>query len=123
MLVFNLRDVHNARTPQPRRFFRTAGTPLNVVIHDDTVYLSDDRHGLFILDPSPFGNFVVRSVVPIFAAAYEIADTRNGTYAYVASGNLIVVDVTGYAESRNKFSLRYTRTRQPASRSITIPSI
>ena len=94
MLVFNLRDVHNARTPQPRRFFRTAGIPLNVVIHDDTVYFSDDRHGLFILDPSPFGNFVVRSIVPILAAAYEIADTRNSTYAYVASGNLTVVDVT-----------------------------
>ena len=94
MLVYNLRDVHNARAPQPRRFFRTAGTPLNIAIHDNTVYLSDNRHGLIILDPSPFGNFVVRSVVPIFAAAYEIANTRNGTYAYVASGNLIVVDVT-----------------------------
>ena len=94
MLVFNLRDVHNVLTPQPRRFFRTAGTPLNVVIHDGTVYLSDDRHGLLILDPSPFGNFVVRSVVPILAPAYEIVDTRNRTYAYVATGNLTVVDVT-----------------------------
>ncbi len=94
MLVFNLRDVHNVRTPQPRRFFRPAGTPLNVVIQDEIVYLSDDRHGLLILDPSPFGNFVVRSVVPILAPAYEIADTRNSTYAYVASGNLTVVDVT-----------------------------
>lgn len=94
VLVFNLRDVHNARTPPPRRFFRTAGTPLNVTVHDDIVYFSDNRHGLFILDPSPFGNFIVRGIVPIFAAAYEIANTRNGTYAYVASGNLTVVDVT-----------------------------
>ena len=94
MLVFNLRDVHNARIPPPRRFFRTAGTPLNVSIHDDTVYFSDDRHGLFILDPSPFGNFVVRSTIPILAAAYQIADVGNTTYAYVASGNLTLIDVT-----------------------------
>ncbi len=105
MLVFNLRDVHNARVPQPRRFFRTAGRPLNISIHDDTVYLSDDRHGLIILDPSPFGNFVVRSVVPILAAAYEIVDTRNGTYAYVASGNLIVVDVTDIHNPEIRFRL------------------
>ena len=94
MLVFNLQDVHNFQTPRPRRFFRTAGKPLNVTIHDDTVYFSDDRHGLFILDPSPFGNFVVRSVAPILAAAHEIEKTRNASHAYVASGNLIVVDIT-----------------------------
>ena len=94
MLVFNLQDVHNARTPPPRRFFRTAGTPLNVTTHDDTVYFSDDRHGLFILDPNPFGNFVVRSVVPVLAAAYQLADVGNTTYAYVASGNLALIDVT-----------------------------
>ena len=75
-------------------FFAPLAPPINVVIHDNTVYLSDDRHGLFILDPSPFGNFVVRSVVPIFAAAYEIAAAGGKTYAYVASGNLTVVDVT-----------------------------
>lgn len=106
LLVFNLRDVHNARTPPPRRFFRTAGTPLNVTIHDDTVYFSDNRHGLFILDPNPFGNFVVRSTVPIFAAAYEIANTRNGTYAYVASGNLIAVDVTDMQRPETSFHLQ-----------------
>ena len=94
MLVFNLQDVHNFQTPRPRRFFRTAGKPLNVTIHDDTVYFSDDRHGLFILDPSPFGNFVVRSVAPILAAAHEIEKTKNTSHAYVASGNLIVVDIT-----------------------------
>ena len=94
MLVFNLRDVHNMQVPRPRRFFRTAGTPINVAIHDGTVYFSDNRHGLFILDPSPFGDFVVRSVVPILATAHEIEETRGTTHAYVASGNLILVDVT-----------------------------
>lgn len=94
LLVFNLGDVHKGRTPPPRRFFRTAGSPLNVTTHDGIVYFSDDRHGLFMLDPSPFGNFVVRSIVPIFAPAYEIADTGNGTYVYVASGNFTVIDVT-----------------------------
>ena len=105
MLVFNLRNVHNVRAPQPRRFFRTAGTPLNVVVHDNTVYLSDDRHGLIILDPSPFGNFVVRSVVPILAPAYEIVDTRNGTYVYVASGNLTGVNVTDIQNPDIRFRL------------------
>ena len=94
MLVFNLRDVHNAQIARPRRFFRTAGTPLNVAIHNGTIYFSDNRHGLFILDPSPFGDFVVRSVAPILAAAHEVAETRNTTHAFVASGNLILVDVT-----------------------------
>ena len=94
MLVFNLRDVHNLQIPRPRRFFRTAGTPVNVAIHDDTVYFSDNRHGLIILDPSPFGDFVVRSVVPILSSAHEIAETRGATHAYVASGNLILVDIT-----------------------------
>ena len=94
MLVFNLRDVHNMQVPRPRRFFRTAGTPVNVAIHDGTVYFSDDRHGLIILDPSPFGDFVVRGVVPILSTAHEVEETRGTTHAYVASGNLILVDVT-----------------------------
>ena len=94
MLVFNLRDVHNMQVPRPRRFFRTAGTPINVAIHNGTVYFSDDRHGLLILDPSPFGDFVVRGVVPILSTAHEVEETRGATHAYVASGNLILVDVT-----------------------------
>ena len=94
MLVFNLRDVHNMQIPRPRRFFRTAGTPINVAIRDGIVYFSDDRHGLIILDPSPFGDFVVRGIAPILSNAHEIAETRGTTHAYVASGNLILVDVT-----------------------------
>ena len=94
MLVFNLRDVHNMQVPRPRRFFRTAGAPINVAIHNGTVYFSDDRHGLLILDPSPFGDFVVRGVVPILSTAHEVEETRGATHAYVASGNLTLVDVT-----------------------------
>ena len=94
MLVFNLPDVHNMQIPRPRRFFRTAGTPINVAIHNDTVYFSDDRHGLLILKPSPFGDFVVRSVVPILATAHQVEETGGKIHAYVASGNLILVDVT-----------------------------
>lgn len=94
MLVFNLPDVHNMQIPRPRRFFRTAGTPINVAIHNDTVYFSDNRHGLLILKPSPFGDFVVRSVVPILATAHQIEETGGTIHAYVASGNLILVDVT-----------------------------
>ena len=94
MLVYNQNNVHNVQTPRPRRFFRTGGTPLNIVIHNDTIYLSDDRHGVYILEPSPFGNFDFQSVVPILAAAYEIQETADVAYAYVASGNLTLVDVT-----------------------------
>lgn len=105
MLVYNQHNVHNAQTPRPRRFFRTGGTPINVVIHDDTVYLSDDRHGLYILEPSPFGNFDFRSIVPILAAAYAIQETKDMAYAYVASGNLTLVDVTDIQNPETDFRL------------------
>ena len=105
MLVYNQKDVHNVQTPRPRRFFRTGGTPINIVIHNDTVYLSDDRHGMYILEPSPFGNFDFRSVVPVLAAAYEIQETANAAYAYVASGNLTLVDVTNIQNPETGFRL------------------
>ncbi len=105
MLVFNQHDVRNAQTPRPRRFFRPGGTPINVVIHNETVYLSDDRHGLYILEPSPFGNFDFRGIVPIFAAAYEIQETANAAYAYVASGNLTLVDITNIQNPETEFRL------------------
>lgn len=105
MLVYNQDNVRNAQTPRPRRFFRTDGTPINVIIHDDTIYLSDDRRGVYILEPSPFGNFDFRSVVPILAAAYEIAETADAAYAYVASGNLTLVDVTDIQNPETGFRL------------------
>ena len=105
MLVYNQHDVRNVQTPRPRRFFRTGGTPINVVIHDDTVYLSDDKHGLYILEPSPFGNFDFRSIVPILAAAYAIQETKDMAYAYVASGNLTLVDVTDIQNPETDFRL------------------
>jgi len=105
MLVYDENNVRNAQTPRPRRFFRTDGTPINVIIHDDTVYLSDDRRGVYILEPSPFGNFDFRSVVPILAAAYEIAETADAAYAYVASGNLTLVDVTDIQNPETGFRL------------------
>ena len=105
MLVYTQNSVRNVQTPRPRRFFRTGGTPINVVIHDETIYLSDDRHGVYILEPSPFGNFDFRSVVPIFAAAYEIAETADAAYAYVASGNLTLVDVTDLQNPETGFRL------------------
>ena len=105
MLVYNQDHIRNTQTPRPRRFFRTGGTPINVVIHDDTVYLSDDRHGVYILEPSPFGNFDFRSVVPILAAAYEIAETADAAYAYVASGNLTLVDITDIQNPETGFRL------------------
>lgn len=105
MLVYTQNSVRNTQTPRPRRFFRTGGTPINVVIHDETIYLSDDRHGVYILEPSPFGNFDFRSVVPIFAAAYEIAETADAAYAYVASGNLTLVDVTDLQNPETGFRL------------------
>ena len=94
LLVYNQHEVRNAQTPRPRRFFRTEGTPLNIVIRDKTVYVSDDRHGLYILEQSPLGDFVFQSAVPILANTYEILETANASYAFVASGNLTLVDIT-----------------------------
>ena len=105
MLVYNQDHIRDVQTPRPRRFFRTGGTPLNVVIHDDTVYLSDNRHGVYILEPSPFGNFDFHSVVPILAAAYEIQETADAAYAYVASGNLTLVDITDNQNPETGFRL------------------
>ena len=94
LLVYNQHDVRNSQTPRPRRFFPIAGTPLNVAIRDKTIYVSDDRHGLYILEQSPFGDFVFQSAVPILANAYEIVETADAVYALVASGNLTLVDIT-----------------------------
>lgn len=94
LLVFDRQNLHNAPTPRYRRFFRTAGTPLNVSIKDDTIYLSDDRQGLYILNPSPFGNFVLRGIAPILAVAHDISKAADASYAYVAGGNLRIVDVS-----------------------------
>ena len=94
LLVFDRQTLHNAPTPRFRRFFRTAGAPLNLSIKDDTIYLSDDRQGLYILEPSPFGNFVLRGIAPILAVAHDISDAAGAAYAYVAGGNLRIVDVT-----------------------------
>ena len=105
MLVYNRQNVRNTQTPRPRRFFRPGGAPINVAIHNDMVYLSDDRHGLYILEPSPFGNFIFQGIVPIFAAAYEIEETEDAAYAYVASGNLTLVDVTDTENPEVSFRL------------------
>ena len=105
MLVYDQKIVHSVQTPRPRRFFRPGGTPINVVIHNETVYLSDDRHGLYILEPSPFGNFDFRGLVPIFAAAYEIQEKANAAYAYIASGNLTLVDITNRQNPETDFRL------------------
>ena len=105
LLVFNQNEARNAQIPRPRRFFRTAGTPMNVVIRDKTIYLSDDRHGLYILEQSPFGDFVFQSVVPLLANAYEIAETENAAYAFVASGNLTLVNVTDIQNPEAGFRL------------------
>ena len=60
---------------------------------------------MYILEPSPFGNFNFRSVVPILAAAYEIAETADAAYAYVASGNLTLIDVTDIQNPETGFRL------------------
>lgn len=105
LLVFNRQNLHDAPTPRFRRFFRTAGTPLNLSIKDDTIYLSDDRQGLYILEPSPFGNFVLRGIASILAVAHDISDAAGAAYAYVAGGNLRIVDVTDARQPETVSSL------------------
>ena len=94
LLVFDRQNLHNAPTPRFRRSFRTAGTPLDVSFKDNTIYLSDDRRGLYILNPSPFGNFVLQGIAPILAVAHDISTAADASYAYVAGGNLRIVDVS-----------------------------
>ncbi len=94
LLVFNGHDTRNTPRLRPRRFFRTAGTPINVVIKDDTVYLSDMAQGLYILASNPFGNFVIRSVIPVLVHDFK----TDGLYGYIAGGNLRVVELTNPEE-------------------------
>ncbi len=96
LLVFNQHDTENIGTPRPRRFFKTAGTPINVAIKDNTVYISDLAQGLHILDPSPFGNFVTRSITPVFVHDFKV----DAFYGYIAGGNLRILNIANPQQPR-----------------------
>ena len=91
--IFNQQEMQDAPNPKPIGTFLTVGNAYNVWVDGDTVYLSDDNEGVQILD---FGRIDVPAIagkVEIFGFDFQVVDG----YAYVASGNLQIVDV------RNRF--------------------
>ncbi|MCH8295096.1 hypothetical protein IH992_28770 [Candidatus Poribacteria bacterium] len=100
--IFDLQEIRNSPHPQPISTFPTRGDAYNVWVDGDTVYLSDERDGFQILD---FGRIDIPAIagkVGILGFDFQVVDG----YAYVASGNLQIVDV------RNRFKPEVIATLQ-----------
>ena len=100
LLIHNLHELHNSIEPKPLSTFQTLGEALDVWVEGHTVYLSDRNQGFQILD-------FERIDIPAIVAKVEIVGFDfhiEGGYAYVASGDLRVVDV------RDRFNPRVIST-------------
>jgi hypothetical protein len=100
--IFALKELRDSLDPKPLGEFQTVGNALDVWVDGDTVYLSDDREGLQILD---FGRIDIPAIagkVEIFAGDFEVV----AGYAYVSSGSLQIVDV------RDRFKPEVVATAQ-----------
>ena len=87
--IYDLDEMRNQTAPQPIGTFNTGGAALDVWVDGDTVYLSDDNQGFQILDFAFINIPAFAGIVDILALDFEVADG----YAYVAAGNMQVVDV------------------------------
>ena len=87
--IFDLKEMRDSPNPQPISTFQTGGDAFDLWVDGDTVYLSDNGQGFQILD-------FARIDIPAIAGKVEIIGFDfhvEGGYAYVASGNLQIVDV------------------------------
>ena len=102
LTIFDRDEMRDSPQPQPIGAFLTVGNAHDVWVDGDTVYLSDDSEGVQILD---FGRIDIPAIagkVEIFGFDFQVVDG----YAYVASGNLQIVDV------RNRFKPEVIATVQ-----------
>ena len=81
--------MRNQPDPQPIGTFPTVGAALDVWVDGDTVYLSDDNQGFQVLDFGFINIPAFAGIVDILALDFDVVDG----YAYVASGNMQIVDV------------------------------
>ncbi len=87
--IYDLNEMRNQPDPQPIGTFPTVGAALDVWVDGDTVYLSDDNQGFQILDFGFINIPAFAGIVDILALDFDVVDG----YAYVASGNMQIVDV------------------------------
>ena len=87
--IYDLNEMHNQTNPQPIGTLQTSGFALDIVVDGDTVYFSDDNQGFQILDFEFINIPAFAGIVDILALDFEVVDG----YAYVASGNMQIVDV------------------------------
>lgn len=89
LLIYRLQDIYNLQNPQPKRIYKTRGTPLSVSTKGEMIFLSDTAVGVYILTPDPFGGFIVNSTVPLAAVDFEIG----AEYIQLVSANLHILNV------------------------------
>ncbi len=87
--IYDLAEMHNQPDPQPIGSFQTRGFALDIEIDGDTAYFSDDHQGFQILDFEFIDIPAFAGIVDILAFDFEVVDG----YAYVASGDMRIVDV------------------------------
>ena len=87
--IYDLNELRNLPSPLPIGTYPTDAAALDVWIDGDTVYLSDDKQGFQILDFGFINIPAFAGIVDILALDFEVV----AGYAYVASGNMRIVDV------------------------------
>ena len=90
LLIFNKQDLNIQNNPQPRKSFRTDGTPMKVSTNDEgQIYLSDNVRGLYILTPDNLGGFRISNTLPLLISDFHVL----GRFVLAASGDLRVVNI------------------------------
>ena len=89
LLIYDLQELRNSIEPNPISTFQTVGEALAVWVDGHTVYLSDRNQGFQILDFERIDIPAIVGKVDVIGFDFQVEDG----YAYVASGDLRVVDV------------------------------
>ena len=100
--IYDLNEMHNLQSPQTIGTYPTDAAALDVWVDGDTVYLSDDKQGFQILDFAFINIPAFAGIVDILALDFEV----EGGYAYVASGNMRIVDVRNRLKPRKISSIQ-----------------
>ena len=89
LLIYDLQELRNSIEPKPISMFQTVGEAIDVWVDGHTVYLSDRNQGFQILDFERIDIPAIVGKVDVFGFDFQVQDG----YAYLASGDLRVVDV------------------------------
>ena len=100
--IYELDEIHNQPNPQPIGSLQTSGFALDIEVDGDTVYFSDDNQGFQILDFEFINIPAFAGIVDTLALDFEVVDG----HAYVASGDMRIVDVRNRLKPRKISSIR-----------------